>query len=176
MGVGMGARPERSRLKTGGGRGARGRSRRALLVCLSGALSCGVTDLGDNIVPPDLQLDEDFFYCRIQPEVLSAAGGRDGCAGGGPSEGGMCHTARSSLRLTELDAAQISCDAGVPVGALPVEATTNLEAVRFTVQSDPLSSPLYRRPTGLDSHPRVLFDEASPEAALIVEWINGGSR
>ena len=33
---------------------------------------CSTVDLGDNIVPPDLRLDEDFFYCEIQPNVLSA--------------------------------------------------------------------------------------------------------
>ena len=35
------------------------------------------------------------------------------------------------------------------------------------------NSPFYRRPVGLDSHPRELFSPASAEADLIVEWLTG---
>ena len=57
------------------------RATRLLLVgMLFAAGACGAGDhsgvlgtvtLGDNFVAPDLALDEDFFYCRIQPEVLT---------------------------------------------------------------------------------------------------------
>ena len=45
---------------------------------LAGVLlgGCGTVELGDNIVPPDLMLDEDFFYCRVQPEVVPPQGCR----------------------------------------------------------------------------------------------------
>lgn len=133
---------------------------------------CATIDLGDNIVPPDLQLDEDTYYCVIEPMVIAPSS----CAGGGAGEGGMCHTTRSSLRLT--DTSMITppeCDAeGRPIAAVPPEYTQNFQAVQFTVQTDPLSSPFYRRPTGLDSHPRVIFDEASTEAGLIRDWIAMG--
>jgi hypothetical protein len=135
-------------------------------------LGCGTVDLGDNLVPPDLQLDEDYFYCVIQPEVITA----HGCAGGAAGEGGMCHSDRSALRLVETMDAPPMCEDGVVVGGdLSADYVANFEAVRFTVQSDPLSSPFYRRPTGLDSHPRVIFAEDSAEADLIVEWINRGA-
>ncbi len=134
--------------------------------CLAG---CGTVDLGDNFVPPDLVLDEDFFYCRIQPEVITP----QTCASGAAGDGNACHANRSALRLSTAAemATPPTCEDGVVVGTVPPEYEANLEAVRFTVQSDPLSSPIYRRPIGLDSHPRVIFDEASPEADLIVEWI-----
>lgn len=144
---------------------------RVLAFSLLGA--CGTVDLGDNFVPPDLMLDEDFFFCRIQPEVLS----RQSCASGTAADGGGCHSARSSLRLdpaAEMETA--TCDGNTLIGLPPVSYETNLEAVRFTVQSDPASSPLYRRPLNQDSHPRQIFDAASPEADLIAEWIlMGGS-
>ena len=144
-----------------------------------GSLGCQTlpetVDLGDNFVTPDLQLDEDFFFCRIQPEILSA----QGCASGAAGESGECHSARSSLRLAvmaETDPPPACSAEGRVEGAVPMSYMANFEAVRFTVSSDPLSSPFYRRPIGLDSHPREIFGETSPEADLIVEWISAGAR
>ena len=141
---------------------------------LVGVVSCGTIDLGDNIVPPDLQLDEDFFYCVIQPQVISAKG----CAGGGAGEGGMCHTDRSALRLVDAPAADMpECDAegNVTGGSLSADYIANFEAVRFTVQSDPSSSPFFRRPTLMDSHPRQIFSSDDECAQLIADWINRGA-
>ena len=95
-------------------------------------------ELGDNIVAPDLMLDEDYFYCRIQPEVVQA----HGCAGGGAGEMGMCHTARSALRLVDTTGiVPPTCVDDVVEGGVPPEYLENFHAVQFTVQSDPLSSP-----------------------------------
>jgi len=117
-------------------------------------------------------LDEDFFYCRIQPEVINA----HTCASGAAGEAGSCHSARSALRLevaAETDAPP-ACDGDILIGTEPASYRENFQAVQFTVQTDPLSSPFYRRPVGLDSHPRVMFAEGTPEAELIIEWIGGG--
>jgi hypothetical protein len=51
----------------------------------------------------------------------------------------------------------------------------NLDAVRFEVQSDPLTSPLYLRPLDHASHPRAIFNENDKAAMLIVEWISGAT-
>jgi len=144
----------------------------AALILLSG---CWTVDPGDNFVPPDLSLDEDFFYCRIQPEVIAA----QGCASGMAGEAGECHSARSALRLDpagETDASP-ACDGNsLAAGAtVPQSYMDNFQNVQFTVQADPLSSSFYRRPVGLDSHPRQIFPEGSPEAGLIVEWISMGA-
>lgn len=146
------------------------------LACLALA-SCqniGATvDLGDNFVAPDLQLDEGTFFCRIQPVVLAM----QSCASGGPGEGGSCHSARSSLRLSAEPEtiAPPNCDGDTPLEAIPQSYLDNLEAIRFTVNSDFLSSPLFRRPTGLDAHPRTIFPENSPEADLLRDWISAGA-
>ncbi len=138
-------------------------------------LGCGTVDLGDNFVPPDVQLDEGFFFCRVQPEVIAA----NSCASGGAGEGGMCHSSRSSLRLDpdgETDPPP-ACNGDTPIGAVPNSYRNNLEAVRFTVQADPLSSPLYRRPLGIDSHPRaVLAGESDPAAQVLFQWITMGGN
>lgn len=135
--------------------------------------ACGTVDPGDNFVAPNLMLDEDFFYCVIQPEVIA----RQTCASGGPGEAGMCHASRTSLDLDpagETDPPPACADNAV-TGAVPLSYENNFLSVQTTVQSDPLSSPFYRRPTGLDSHPRIVFSETSPEAMLVFEWINSGA-
>lgn len=144
-----------------------------LALAVATASGCGTVDLGDNIVPPDVMLDEEFYYCRIEPEVVQ----RHSCASGAAGEAGMCHAARSSLRLADTVsiAERPTCEGDrVTAGTIPTAYMQNFQAVQFTVQSDPLSSPFYRRPTGLDSHPRVIFPESDPAAMLIADWISRG--
>ena len=83
-------------------------SRLRIAIALLPAAACGpahengvagTVDLGDDFVAPDLQLDDAFFYCRIQPEVLT----RHSCATGDSGEEGSCHSAASALRLREGD-------------------------------------------------------------------------
>lgn len=119
-------------------------------------------------------LDEDFFYCRIQPEVISA----NSCASGGAGEGGECHADKSALRLDPMAemVAPPECDGDTVIGDVPGSYMDNFAAVQLSVQDDAASSPFFRRPTGMDSHPRVIFDASSMEADLIVQWISmGGS-
>lgn len=132
----------------------------------------GTIDPGDNFVAPDLTLDEGFFFCRIEPEVLQ----KYGCASGGSGEQGMCHDSRSALRL-HATSEPAPCDASGRVnGKVPDAYLADLEAVQYFVQSDPLTSPLYLRPTNQASHPRRIFDETDAAAKLITEWISAGAR
>ena len=150
----------------------------ALSLCGLSASACGPArdngfvgsvDLGDDVVGPDLQLDDAFFYCRIQPEVLT----RHSCAQGESGEQGNCHEARSALRLLATDDPPPCDDAGFVVDDVPDAYAKNLDAVRFSVQSDALTSPLYLRPLNRASHPRRIFGEKDAAAGLIVEWISG---
>jgi hypothetical protein len=147
---------------------------RLLLLAAAFAGGCGTIDPGPNFVAPDLTLDEDFFYCRIMPEVIVP----QSCASGGSGEAGECHADRSALRLdpmAETDPPP-TCSGDMVTGTVPASYQANLSSVRFTVQSDPTSSPLYRRPLQLDSHPRQIFLPTSPEADLIAQWISGGAQ
>lgn len=145
-------------------------------MALVGALvwaGCGTVEPGDNFVPPDVMLDEDFFFCRIQPEVITM----HRCASGSSEDpAGGCHSSQSSLRLDPAaEMESVPCEEGMVAGPVPASYRNNLENVRFTVQSDPGSSPFYRRPLNRDAHPRRIFDEGSPAAMLIVEWITMGA-
>jgi len=142
-----------------------------ILVTFASFAGCDTVDLGDNFVPPDIQLDEDFFYCRVQPEVIAA----QSCASGLAGEGGACHSSQSGLRLDPAGETDlVPCTGDVVDSPVPTSYQDNLEAVRAFVYSDALSSPLYLRPVGMDTHPRIIFDASSPEAMLIIEWISGG--
>jgi len=154
--------------------------RRSALIGLVLAQACsaqngltGTVEPGDNFVAPDLTLDERFFFCRIEPEVLQ----KHSCATGGAGEQGTCHDSRSALRLAPKPSGETApCDsAGRPIGAVPDSYQQDLEAVQYFVQSDPLTSPLYLRPINMASHPRRVFDAADPAAKLLEEWISTGA-
>jgi hypothetical protein len=153
--------------------------RAALLGVLVFAFACGAQngvsgtiEPGDNLVAPDLPLDEAFFYCKIEPEVIQL----HNCATGDSGESGHCHDSRSALRLIA-SSDPAPCDSsGRVTGKLPDAYVANLEAVRFFVQSDPLNSPLYLRPLNLASHPRQIFNDQDPAAKLIEEWISAGAN
>jgi hypothetical protein len=130
--------------------------------------SFDTVDLGDNPETADLSLDENFFHCEIQPKVITA----QGCASGAAGEGGSCHTARSALRLVEVPTPSM-CQNGKLVGSAAPESELNLMRVRSDVGVDADASPLYRRPLGLDSHPRQIFTSDSEPAMLLRMWLNG---
>ncbi|MFT3922843.1 MAG: hypothetical protein QM778_09930 [Myxococcales bacterium] len=127
-------------------------------------------DLGDNPEAVDFDVDENFFHCEIQPNVLT----QYHCSSGMGGEEGGCHSARSALRLVEVDA-PARCKDGRVIGAPPEASQTNLERVRTELGIDADSSPFYRRPLGLDSHPRQIFPSNSDAAALIRTWLNQGT-
>ena len=144
---------------------------------MSAAIACAActptavdtVDLGDNFEAPELTLDEDFFYCQIQPNVLRSSS----CAEGGSGDGGGCHSARSALRLLPVNE-PARCQGDRLIGAPPTDAEVNLGRVRASIGIDADSSPLYRRPLALDSHPRQIFDARAPEAMLLRTWLSGG--
>jgi hypothetical protein len=132
----------------------------------------GTIDPGDNFVAPDLTLDDRFFFCRIEPEVLR----QHSCASGAAGEQGTCHDSRSALRL-QPSTESVSCNsANQPAGTVPDSFRADLEAIQYFVQTDPLSSPFYLRPTNQASHPRRIFDASDPAARLIAEWISAGAN
>lgn len=133
------------------------------------AIGCGAfdsVDLGDNPAVRTTNLDVDFFVCRIQPEVLS----EKGCATGAAGE--SCHLTESSYRLIDVDRSYASqCEDGA-LASPPDDVLTNFSATQPWIFEDVESSPLLTRPTGVRSHPRVIFDIDASEADLIREWVS----
>jgi len=68
-----------------------------------------------------------------------------------------------------------ACQGGVVPGGPSLESLTKLERVRASIGVDADSSPLYRRPLGLDSHPRALFAPEDEPARLLRAWLNGST-
>ncbi|MBX7193559.1 MAG: hypothetical protein K1X94_16000 [Sandaracinaceae bacterium] len=141
-----------------------------LLAVLVGA--CGTIDLGDNIVPPNVRVDEDRFYCEIAPQILAA----HSCATGGTAEctGMSCHASTSSFRLARTVTLPM-CTDGAPVGPVDPALADDYRAVTLFLGSDSASSPFWRRPVHADSHPCTVFSEMSPESELIADWIESGA-
>jgi hypothetical protein len=133
---------------------------------------CGTIELGDNIVPPNVRVDEDRFYCEIAPQVLAARS----CATGGTSEctGTSCHASTSSFRLSESPMLP-RCEDGAPIDPIDPALSDDYRSVTLFLGSDARSSPFFRRPVRVDSHPCQVFSESSTEADLIADWIETGA-
>jgi len=148
-------------------------NRWAAVAGLLGILGCNTVDQGENFVPPNLQLSEDFFYCQIQPRVIAAGT----CASGAMGEAGSCHSSKSPLRLDPDGETAVPPECtpdNVVTGPVAPSYVDNYDSLLYTVQNDPLNSPIYRKMTGHDGHPRTIFPEGSAEADLIIEWITMG--
>ena len=110
-------------------------------------------------------LDPDFFYCRIQPEVIAASH----CASG---QG--CHAEATSLRLELAGERDLrpTCKGDRPTSAVPASYYTNLARSRAAVRATASRSDLYTRPQGRN-HPITLFNAADARAILLASWIEG---
>ncbi|MEM6954707.1 MAG: hypothetical protein AAF411_00725 [Myxococcota bacterium] len=148
--------------------------RAALAACLLLA-GCTVELGSDPLLDPALPdanmasarpaLDADFFFCFVQPEVITP----HRCA----SDVG-CHTDRTALRLDPVaeTVAQPACAGGRPVGTVDGRFYTNLARSRAETRASAARSDFYRRPLGR-GHPVTLFREGSREAAIVRAWIEG---
>ena len=110
-------------------------------------------------------LDPDFFYCRIQPDVLALSH----CA-----SGNGCHAEATSLRLDLAGERDLrpTCVADHPTSPVPALYYMNLARSRAAVRATASRSDLYTRPQGRN-HPVTLFTASDPRAALLVRWIEG---
>jgi hypothetical protein len=144
----------------------------AMVALASVPTGCGRIELGDNIVPPNVRVDEDRFYCEIAPQILAARS----CATGGTPEctGTSCHASTSSFRLSESPTLP-RCEGGRPVDPIDPRLADDYRSVTLFLGSDARSSPFFRRPVRADSHPCQVFSEGSSEADLIADWIETGA-
>lgn len=141
---------------------------------LLASLGCGTVELGDNIIPPEVRVDEDRYYCDILPNVIR----RHGCATGQTAEcdGSSCHSSASAFRLHRpTDYALPECAGGRPVGMVDEGAREDYLQTTLVVGPESLASPFYLRPTGSESHPCRPFERTSDSARLVADWIDRGA-
>jgi hypothetical protein len=127
-------------------------------------------DPGADFVQEDVTFDDEFFYCRVEP-MLFAQGCGSGTSGTDPPNG--CHFSVTKFRLTDYMPRVVdSCkgDKLAPGALVPVAAQQNYAAAQARMKRDPSLAALLLRPTGQATHPRKIFDENSPEAAVIRQW------
>ena len=138
-----------------------------VMVALAG---CTTVDPGPNFVVPDEQFDADFFFCRVEPEVLFAKK----CGSGNPGEENSCHfnaSAVSGMAIT--NHAPIECANGRPVNRVQLGAGSaaqgNLQAASLVMSRDIDTAPIFLRPTGAN-HPREVFPKDDPIVEILREW------
>jgi hypothetical protein len=131
---------------------------------------CGTVDLGTYEGVRDLKLPEDYYYCTVQPLVITAKK----CASGDPAAGdapGGCHTSASPMRLEQIDT-PVACSGGKPTATPSQGERANYTAASLRVSRNVEASPLLARPLGTN-HPRAIFSSDSQEATYIRNWISG---
>ncbi len=147
--------------------------RAALIAGITLLTGCTTVDPGPNFVVPDEQFDADFFFCRIEPELLVSKK----CGAGDPSLGDAangCHFNRnavSGMPIRSHDPVPCSGDRPTdrtllsPGGA----AQGTLQAVTLEMSRDVQTAPLYLRPSG-QNHPRAIFPREDPFLDLLRQW------
>lgn len=136
------------------------------------SLGCTTVDPGPNFVVPDEQFDADFFFCRVEPELLVAKRCGPGQPGVDPPNG--CHFNASAVSGMALsDHAPVDCASGRPTSRSQIGAGSsaqgNLQSASLVMSRDVATAPIFVRPTG-QNHPRVVFAKDDPVADVIRQW------
>jgi len=133
---------------------------------------CGTVDPGAYEGVRDLKLDENYFYCVVQPQVITPKKCSTGEAGEGA---GSCHGSNTSMRIKEI-AKSVDCKDGKPTGTVTQEERDNYAAAQLRASRDVESAPILTFPTQKSAtlHPRQIFTSDSGEATIIRQWIKGG--
>lgn len=130
-------------------------------------------DPGPNFVVPDEQFDADFFFCRVEPELLVTKK----CGSGDPAAGDAangCHFNASAVSgMAIANHAPIECDGDHPKNRAALGsggvAQGNLQAVTLVMSRDVQTAPLFLRPTG-QNHPRPIFSREDPFVEVLRQW------
>jgi hypothetical protein len=145
----------------------------ALFLLLPLAVGCTTVDPGPNFVVPDEQYDADFFFCRVEPELLVTKR----CGSGDPAKGESaagCHFNPSAVSgMAIRDHEPIPCDGDRPTNRVLLNpggaAQANLQSVTLVMSRDVLTAPLYLRPIG-HHHPRPIFESDDPFVEVLRQW------
>jgi hypothetical protein len=144
---------------------------RLIAACVTlGATACTTVDPGPNFVVPDEQFDADFFFCRVEPQLLVAKRCGPGDPGAGDATNGCHFNASAVSGMAISNHAPIDCDGDRPRNRAQLGAAQgNLQAVTLVMSRDVLTAPVFLRPTG-QNHPRQIFPREDPVVDLLRQW------
>ncbi len=142
------------------------------LPAVLGAVACDTVDPGPNFVVADENFDADFFFCRVEPEVLFAKKCGPGEPGQDPANG--CHFNSSAVSGMPLaDHAPVQCEAGRVANRAQIGAGSaaqgNLQSASLAMSRDINAAPIFLRPTG-QNHPRAIFGREDPVVEVLRQW------
>jgi hypothetical protein len=129
------------------------------------AVACGTVAPGQDIQFAEVAYDQNYFYCKVEPMLIE-----QGCGPGGSGDvASGCHYNVTTFRLTKHD--PVPCQGVVPRSlSVPAGAESNYQAAAREMSPDPERAPLLNRPTRKAAHPRQIFADKTPQAAIIREW------
>ena len=136
--------------------------------------ACGTVDPGPQFQVAEVVFDQNFYYCKVEPMLLSKR-----CSAGDPSKGDSgCHGSVTIFRLqdppppppTPLLTSDERCNGITPKSGIPAYSQANWGTASIRMRTDPERAPLLLRPTNRSPHPREIFSDKSPEANLIRQW------
>jgi hypothetical protein len=146
----------------------------ALCAVAAAGVGCTTVDPGPDFVIPVETFDANYFYCHVEPQVLTAKKcGPGDPALGDPANG--CHfnsAAVSGMALIQHPV--IDCGGGdEPLDSTQVgegsPAQSNLQAASLEMSRDYLDAPIVVRPTG-HNHPRAVYTLSDPVVSIIGTW------
>jgi hypothetical protein len=137
---------------------------------------CTTIDPGTNFSVATDTFDADYFYCHVEPELIF----QQKCGPGLASDNGSCHFSAAVNGMNLQDHAPIDCGGGdhPALDAQGLDSTGtgspaqgNLTAVSFEMNRDYTMAPLWLRPTGQITHPRMIFPPTDVQVQqLLSTW------
>lgn len=146
----------------------------AVVTTASFGQGCETIEPGANFVVADERFDADYFFCKVEPEVLFAKKCGSGDPGLGDRANGCHFNASSVSGMALIQHPPVDCGGGDrPVNRTQIgagsPAQSNLESASIVMSRDYTTAPIFVRPTGAN-HPRAVFPKNDPAADILRTW------
>jgi hypothetical protein len=139
------------------------------MLALLGIGACSTIEPGSEFAIASVIYDANYFYCKVEPEVLMAKSCGSGDASKGDTSG--CHASVTHFRLNVSATRPVMCNGLTPTENVPPSSQGNYEAAQGEMTLDYPNAPLIAWPTQkFSGHPRQIFTSTDPEYDIIKDW------